>query len=426
MSVARIWTRLFLEQRPSLCLGLFRIALAIAIGLHAIPTLLQMQDNYFSTAFKEKNGSFFPLWALKLVEASPDWLVWCMAAAFLLFWFFFLIGLFTQISGVLMTAGLYYFYAMNSLHIGTLSFDILLVTVFLMLITPYPGDYFSVDALRRPNRFAYKRERPYFVQRLLQIQIASVFLYTCLGKWTAGGNWLSENPFYFLCNSPDTNPLSVVKDYPLRSYFAGCPRLCYSLGATLLIFEFLLPFLLFVRKTRLFAIGMGIAFHAMLVITLHVPTLFFFQFPPQLLLFADPRGITQWIDKRRARHRALGRAALIYDGDCGFCRASLRPVMAMDMFGVLKKVNYHTVQDLSGLHAQLTRELCHSQMYLLETDGRLYGGYAAFRRLTLRLPMLWPLAPLAYFPGMTLPGNWAYRWVARNRGLMARWWFRKP
>ncbi len=429
----RAWDSLFLEQRPSLSLGFFRITLAIAIGLHAIPTLLQMQDNYLSTAFKEKNISFFPLTVLEWVDKSPDWLVWGFAAFFLVFFFFFLIGLFTQVSCILMTVGLTYFYALNALHIGTLSFDILLVTVFLCCLTPYLGDYFSVDCLRRPNAYAYRKTRPYFLQRLLQLQIASTFFYTGLCKWTASGNWIGGNPFYYLVMSPES---SVVKNFPGRLYLAERPDLCHGLGIALLCFEFALPFLLFIPWTRVAGIALGFAFHVMLVITLHVPTLFFFHFPPQLLLFLNPKKIIEKIKGVRAKRRyptptlpppltqwgtgvqrGGGQALLIYDGACGFCRASIRPIKTMDMFGTLKKVNYHHVKDLGALQPNLNAEICHSQMHLLEPGGKLYGGFAAFRRLTLHLPMLWPFAPLAYVPGMSLLGNFAYRFIAKNRYL---------
>ena len=150
---------------------------------------------------------------------------------------------------------------------------------------------------------------------------------------------------------------------------------------------------------------------------LHVPTLVFFHFPPQLMLFVDPKKNIRWIDGRRAKNRARGRALLIYDGSCGFCRASIRPIKTMDMFGVLKKINYHAEKNLEELHPKLNPEVCHSQMHLLEPNGKLYGGFAAFRRLTLRLPMLWPFAPIAHLPGMSIPGNAAYRLIAKNRYL---------
>ena len=127
MNPARLWQRLFLEERPSLMLGLFRITIALATGLHVIPSLLQLQDNYLAGAFKEVNPSFFPISILQLVAQSPNWLVYAFVALFLVSWVMFLVGLWTQRSAILMVLSCYYFYALNMLHIGTLSWDILLV-----------------------------------------------------------------------------------------------------------------------------------------------------------------------------------------------------------------------------------------------------------------------------------------------------------
>ena len=86
-----------------------------------------------------------------------------LCLGFCITWFCFLIGLFAQISCILMTACCYYFYALNSFQIGTLSWDILLVTLFLMCVTPYHGDYFSVDALRRGDIDAWRRPQALFL-----------------------------------------------------------------------------------------------------------------------------------------------------------------------------------------------------------------------------------------------------------------------
>ena len=53
--------------------------------------------------------------------------------------------------------------------------------------------------------------------------------------------------------------------------------------------------------------------------------------------------------------------------------------------------------------------------YLSTERGRLHEGFYSFRMLTLRLPALVPLAPLLWFPGISLLGVPLYRWIARNR-----------
>ena len=411
VTIARRWRRLFLDERPSMGLSLFRITIALATGLHVIPTFLQLQDNYLSTAFKTINPSFFPWPVLHLVAGSPDAVVYAFVALFLVSWCAFLVGLWTQISALVLLAACYYFYALNSLHIGTLSWDILLVTLVLMCATPYPGDYFSVDSLRRGDPQAYRRTRPYFLQRLLQIQIATVFFFTGLNKIVAGGNWLHANPIAYLVNG---GAWGVVKDFWGRGWLAQHSDVCYAIGITVIVCELAMPFLLFARRTRLLAIGLGCAFHMLLVLTMHVPTLFFFHFPPQLCLFIDPRTIVAWIDRRRAGRRRHG--VLVFDGHCGFCQASVRRIQTVDLWGYVQPVDYQTRGDVRQLHPSLDVATCRAQLHLVE-PGRVSGGFAVFQRLSLRLPLLWPAAPLLHLPGMVLVGGAVYRWVAAHRYL---------
>ena len=202
-TLAALWHRACLAERPSVSLSLFRCFVALTVGCHMIPNFIPLADNYLSTAFKTRNVSFFPAPLLELVAQSPDWLVHAMVGCFLITWACFAVGLWSQASCIIMTLTCYYFYALNNLHIGTLSFDILLVTLFLMCLTPYHGDSFSLDALRREQCVISERRRPFFIQRLLQLQMSSTYFYTALNKVTAGGNWLTGNPIYCLaCLGP--------------------------------------------------------------------------------------------------------------------------------------------------------------------------------------------------------------------------------
>ena len=53
--------------------------------------------------------------------------------------------------------------------------------------------------------------------------------------------------------------------------------------------------------------------------------------------------------------------------------------------------------------------------YLDTGKGHLHEGFYAFRELTLKLPLLWPLALIFWLPGIQVPGRAVYRWVAANR-----------
>jgi predicted DCC family thiol-disulfide oxidoreductase YuxK len=382
-----------------------------------IPSFFEMADNYLSTAFKTQNYSFFPAWMLRLAAASPDWIVWAFTALFFVSWAAFALGLFSQASCILMTATCYYFYALNNCHIGTLSFDILLVTLFLMCLTSYHGDFLSLDSVRRGKTAWYKRLRPFFIQRLLQLQLAWTFFYTALSKMTAGGNWLTDNPYYYLMHYPS---IGVVRNFPLRAWLGQYPTLCYTLGLILLAFELALPALWFIRRTRPHAIALGIAFQVMLWTTLHVPTIFLFLFPAMMLLFIEPERLVEWIERRQALHAQRDRAMLLYDGRCGFCLKSVRWLRVLDLFGYVDPLDFHRQPNLTALSPNLTPERCRSEIVLIEPNGRLSGGFEAFRRLCRRLPVLWGLLPFVYLPGASWVGTRIYRWVATHRYLLHR------
>ena len=410
----KLWNRLFLEERPSISLSFFRIAAALTTGFHVIPSFFHLDDTFFHTAFKTANPAFFPYQIIELVQKSSDGLVLGFVVLFYLSWLFVLVGLFSQVSCIVLTVCCYYFYALNAFAVGALSWDILLVTLFLMCLTPYPGDYFSLDCLRRGDPRGYQRRRPFFLQRLLQLQIASTYFYTALIKITARGNWLNDNPIYYLMNYPAEG---VTKQFLLKDFLAHQPQLCYGLGILIVCTELALPFLLFYPRTRISAIYLGFVFHLTLLLTLDVPAIFFFLFPPQLLLFIHPDKIIRWVEQKRAVNQTGETAQLVYDGHCRFCRANVQALKVMDLFGTLKYVDYQACPEITALHPKLTKAAAHSQIHLIEPDGRLDGGFFAFRRLCLKLPMLYPLIFLAYFPGSGIFGPVVYRWVANNRYL---------
>jgi len=165
------------------------------------------------------------------------------------------------------------------------------------------------------------------------------------------------------------------------------------------------------------AIYLGIVFHIMLILTLDVPAIFFFLFPAQLLLLLNPNEIVRWIDMKRQYNAHAPRARIVYDGHCGFCRESLRKLHVTDLFGTLEDVDFQAHPDLASVHPSLTREKAKSRMYLIEPDGKLYGGFFAFRRLCLTLPMLYPMLFVMYFPGAGVIGPLVYKFVAEHRYL---------
>ena len=287
-----------------------------------------------------------------------------------------------------------------------------------MCLTAYHGDYFSLDALLRGNEESYKKRRPIFIQRLLQLQIGFTYFYTALYKVTAQGNWLTDNPIYNLMNYP-TASASVMKFFILKDYLMHHPQLCYFLGIAIVVIEFSMVFLLFYPKTRIAAIYLGIIFHITLILTLDVPAIFFFLFIPQLLLFIDPDNVVKWIEQKRLFNQSSNKQSqLIYDGQCQFCLASVKKLKILDLYGTLRFVDLHQIDFHSAREDGLTKEKALSQLYLIEPDGALYGGFQVFRRICFTMPMLYPFIPIFYFPGMGILGPIIYRFIAKNRYLL--------
>ncbi len=113
---------------------------------------------------------------------------------------------------------------------------------------------------------------------------------------------------------------------------------------------------------------------------------------------------------------ARDRAVLLYDGHCAFCRKSVDQVRRLDWLGVVRFADARDPAALPATEAPLDPERLLAEMHLVPPGGgRVYHGFGALRWLAWRLPLLWPLAPLLYLPGVPALGQRLYLWVARNR-----------
>ncbi|HEV3236312.1 MAG TPA: DUF393 domain-containing protein [Gemmataceae bacterium] len=109
-------------------------------------------------------------------------------------------------------------------------------------------------------------------------------------------------------------------------------------------------------------------------------------------------------------------ALVLYDGQCRLCLKSVAALRRLDWLHRLHLQNARDLDSLPRRDPPLVPEQLLEQMHLLPPGGRrVYRGFEAFRWMAWRLPLLWPLAPFLYLPGMKPLGQHAYLWVARNR-----------
>jgi predicted DCC family thiol-disulfide oxidoreductase YuxK len=110
------------------------------------------------------------------------------------------------------------------------------------------------------------------------------------------------------------------------------------------------------------------------------------------------------------------KALLLYDGECALCRKGVAQLKRLDWFGVLRYADGRDRANLPSTDPPLNPDRLLEEMHLVPpTGGQVYHGFGAFRWLAWRLPLLWPLAPFLYVPGVPSLGQRLYLWVARNR-----------
>jgi predicted DCC family thiol-disulfide oxidoreductase YuxK len=109
---------------------------------------------------------------------------------------------------------------------------------------------------------------------------------------------------------------------------------------------------------------------------------------------------------------------VIYDGHCKFCTAQVRRLAQWDKNRRLAFLSLHD-PEVARRYPDLSYDDLMAEMYVVNQRGNRYGGAAAFRYLTTRLPRLYPLAPLMHLP-FTMPlWRWGYRQVAKRRYALA-------
>jgi predicted DCC family thiol-disulfide oxidoreductase YuxK len=109
-------------------------------------------------------------------------------------------------------------------------------------------------------------------------------------------------------------------------------------------------------------------------------------------------------------------AVVLYDGDCPLCRKTTAILNRLDWFGRLAFHNCRDAAHIPANAAHLDAARMIQEMHVLTPDRRhALAGFRAVRWIAGRIPLLWPLYPLLFVPGMARLGQRLYLWVARNR-----------
>lgn len=113
---------------------------------------------------------------------------------------------------------------------------------------------------------------------------------------------------------------------------------------------------------------------------------------------------------------APGHGLVIFDGDCAFCQKSVGLLHRLDWFNRLAYHNAREYESLPPAEVQLDPDRLLEEMHVLTPDRtQAPSGFRAVRWIVWRLPILWPIAPFLYCPGVPWLGQKLYLRIARNR-----------
>jgi predicted DCC family thiol-disulfide oxidoreductase YuxK len=116
-------------------------------------------------------------------------------------------------------------------------------------------------------------------------------------------------------------------------------------------------------------------------------------------------------------HPDAAKWTLLYDADCGFCRATLAGLLAFDRDARVRPLAIQSPEG-STLLADLDAATRLASWHLISPEGeRFSAGAGAPPLLRLLTGGRAPAAVLAAVPG---PTERAYRWVADNRSTLSR------
>ena len=295
--------------------------------------------------------------------------------------------------------------------------DAILVFAMVVLALSRCGDGWSFDSLWRAART--QADPPpdggeyTWPIRMMWLVMSLIFFAAGVSKLRHSGlAWITSNALAgYLIRSND--PIARPDGPPWTDWgvwLARIPWLSLVAGAVALLLELLFPLALFSRRVRriivpsVFAVQIAILF-------MMGPD---FQRFLVCYLFWVPWNRMGEIITRAAARRP--RHALIYDGACGVCRSPVAVLRRLDVAGRVEFLD--ALSDwprIHGAYPTLSQEECLATMHVVTADGRIAKGFDAYRALSWSLPLLWPVAPLLYVPGVPPLGRRIYAAVAARR-----------
>jgi predicted DCC family thiol-disulfide oxidoreductase YuxK len=332
--------------------------------------------------------------------------------------FFGLVGWRTRV--VLPLGALCYFLLLGILIDYSFFWHQNLVPLYVMIVLSFTpcGDGWSVDRLWKiyQGRAVPNADRPSSVYAWSRYAcwatIAMPYVANGLSKLQDGGLfWWSATNLRTNLYMDTLNPREY--DWAVSLYLVHVPDIFFSLIGLFTLFSEIFFALVLVSPLarRIFPVA-AIMMHIGIFV---LQRILFLDLILLQLVFFDFTRIRKAIGGRLAIKR--GRLQVLYDGLCPLCRRTVRLLACIDLFGRLEFLDFQRL-DLDEYNRRnmlsLARKDLAEEMYVI-SRGKPDRGFYGYRRMALALPVLWPLVPWLFLPGLSSLGAMVYGYVSRNR-----------
>ena len=286
-NIQRVWDEFFFVPQSPLPIALFRIFYGICVSL----TVVLLHSDWLewfgvhSWVTLSTMTTVEPGIRLNLFTLMPQDDRWIAAFFWVSLGFAVLltIGLWTRISSVAV------FLCLASIEQRNLFIDhsgdtFLRVAGFFLMFAP-AGAAFSVDRLIRVRRGLEGPEAPLaapWAQRMIQFELALVYLVSFWWKMK-GNTWLNGTALYYVTH------LQSMKRFPLPAWIQHAAILKIG-GWFILVLEFCLGTLIWIRRFRYPLLLLGLLFHLSIEYAINIP-MFQWDVLTAYVLFVDPADL---------------------------------------------------------------------------------------------------------------------------------------
>lgn len=278
-------------RRPLHGLAVFRIAIGILLFVYFLKRFRFVTELYSNESFHYVLPFFdrfnFPLFP----PETAQWIVMgCLVLTLV-----FAAGLFTRWVNALLILFIGYLGSLESMYTAG-CFNLLYISTILIFFAP-SGQYGSVDYFlwlnkekRTKKEIAARKTGPVWVQRLIVVQVAIVYLAAAFYKSAYAYGWYTGNHLKMTFLDP------FFGQMPLGVWLTGVPW-AMELGGTLMLFwEFFIAVFLLIPQFAAFVVITGSVFHILILLTFNLTWVFSFTMFAHYILVFPPERWQKWIE----------------------------------------------------------------------------------------------------------------------------------